>query len=117
MYSVSYLSDTDSDHAKDEDGSKVADKASNSTIVAKEHFVFTDPDGQLYHFSVEGNAIKDGTKVPAESSLGKPCISQCQFKILTHLFLTTLKEPLLASRGRATTLSVAIPMATSMSGT
>lgn len=62
--------DTDSDHAKDEDGSKVADKASNSTIVAKEHFVFTDPDGQLYHFSVEGNAIKDGTKVPAESSLG-----------------------------------------------
>ena len=31
--------------------------------VAKEHFVFTDPDGQLYHFSVEGNTIKDGTKV------------------------------------------------------
>ncbi len=39
-------------------------------LIAKEHFVFTDPEGQLYHFSVEGNAIRDGTKVPAESSLG-----------------------------------------------
>ena len=43
---------------------------SNQPLVAKEHFVFTDSDGQLYHFSVEGNAIRDGTKVPAESSLG-----------------------------------------------
>ena len=32
-------------------------------LVAKEHFVFTDPEGQLYHFSVEGNTIRDGTKV------------------------------------------------------
>ena len=31
--------------------------------MAKEHFVFTDPEGQLYHFSVEGNTIRDGTKV------------------------------------------------------
>ena len=46
-------------------------KFSTQPLVAKEHFVFTDPDGQLYHFSVEGNAIRDGTKVPAESSLGK----------------------------------------------
>ena len=45
-------------------------------LVAKEHFVFTDPEGQLYHFSVEGNAIRDGTKVPAESNLATiTCIS------------------------------------------
>lgn len=43
----------------------------SSPLVAKEHFVFTDPEGQLYHFSVEGNAIKDGTKIPAETSLCK----------------------------------------------
>ena len=42
---------------------------SNASLVAKEHFVFTDPEGQLYHFSVEGNAIKDGTKIPAEANL------------------------------------------------
>ena len=42
----------------------------NNKLVAKEHFVFTDPEGQLYHFSVEGNSIKDGTKIDAESSLG-----------------------------------------------
>ena len=35
----------------------------SSSLVAKEHFVFTDPEGQLYHFSVEGNSIRDGTKV------------------------------------------------------
>ncbi len=40
-------------------------------LTAKEHFVFTDPLGQLYHFSVEGNAIRDGTKLPAEASLSK----------------------------------------------
>ena len=44
------------------------DQSSNSDtsmtqLVAKEHFVFTDPEGQLYHFSVEGNTIRDGTKV------------------------------------------------------
>ena len=45
------------------------DDNDNTALIAKEHFVFTDPEGQLYHFSVEGNAIKDGTKVPAEASL------------------------------------------------
>lgn len=38
---------------------------------AKEHFVFTDYNGELYHFSVEGNTIKDGTKISAESGLGE----------------------------------------------
>ena len=49
----------------------IKDDNDNTGLVAKEHFVFTDPEGQLYHFSVEGNAIKDGTKVPAEASLCK----------------------------------------------
>jgi hypothetical protein len=47
------------------------DTSENKTLVAKEHFVFTDTEGQLYHFSVEGNSIRDGTKVPAEGSLCK----------------------------------------------
>jgi len=42
----------------------------NSIVNVKEHIVLTDQDGQLYHFSVEGNSIKDGTKIPAESGLG-----------------------------------------------
>ncbi len=50
-----------------EDVSNIDDQ----NLTAKEHFVFTDPLGQLYHFSVEGNAIRDGTKLPAEASLSK----------------------------------------------
>lgn len=38
------------------------------TSIAKETFVFTDTEGQLYHFSVEGNVIRDGTKVPPDVS-------------------------------------------------
>ena len=55
---------------KQEETDKTKDE-NQAALVAKEHFVFTDPEGQLYHFSVEGNAIRDGTKVPAESSLCK----------------------------------------------
>ncbi len=54
-----------------ESSSESSVNANESSLVAKEHFVFTDPEGQLYHFSVEGNAIKDGTKIPAEASLCK----------------------------------------------
>jgi len=44
--------------------------------VIKEHIVLTDHDGQLYHFTVEGHTIKDGTKIPAETGLGTiTCIS------------------------------------------
>ncbi|XP_037068815.1 WD repeat-containing protein 11-like [Pollicipes pollicipes] len=32
----------------------------------KEHFVFTDPAGQMYHFSVEGSQVRDGTRIPAD---------------------------------------------------
>ncbi|CAL4175372.1 unnamed protein product [Meganyctiphanes norvegica] len=39
------------------------------SLQAKETFVFTDTEGQLYHFSVEGNVIKDGTKVPPDSQM------------------------------------------------
>ncbi|XP_066990609.1 WD repeat-containing protein 11-like isoform X1 [Macrobrachium rosenbergii] len=39
------------------------------TSIAKETFVFTDTEGQLYHFSVEGNVIKDGSKVPPDSQM------------------------------------------------
>ncbi|KAG1655446.1 WD repeat-containing protein 11 [Nymphon striatum] len=35
----------------------------------KEQFVFTDTDGQLYHFSVEGSVIKDGTKLPPDGNM------------------------------------------------
>ncbi|XP_063852322.1 WD repeat-containing protein 11-like isoform X2 [Scylla paramamosain] len=40
-----------------------------TTSIAKETFVFTDTEGQLYHFSVEGNVIKDGSKVPPDSQM------------------------------------------------
>ena len=59
-YSFSEMADAKDDLQIDE-----------QNLTAKEHFVFTDPLGQLYHFSVEGNAIRDGTKLPAEASLSK----------------------------------------------
>jgi len=37
---------------------------------AKEQILLTDMDGQLYHFTVEGHSIRDGTKIPAETGLG-----------------------------------------------
>ena len=57
---------TDHPEVKEDAGS-----IDDSRLTAKEHFVFTDPLGQLYHFSVEGNAIRDGTKLPAETSLSE----------------------------------------------
>ena len=56
--------------ATDDGGESAKSPVPDAALIAKEHFVSTDPEGQLYHFSVEGNAIRDGTKVPAESSLG-----------------------------------------------
>ncbi|KAH3790799.1 hypothetical protein DPMN_169006 [Dreissena polymorpha] len=35
-------------------------------ISVKEHFVFTDSDGILYHFLVEGNSFTDASKIPPE---------------------------------------------------
>jgi len=52
------------------------EKEQNMKEVTKEHILLTDHDGQLYHFTVEGNTIKDGTKIPAETGLGTiTCIS------------------------------------------
>ena len=37
--------------------------------LVKEHFVFTDLAGQMYHFSVEGSLVRDGTRIPADPSV------------------------------------------------
>ncbi|KAJ4431502.1 hypothetical protein ANN_20100 [Periplaneta americana] len=39
-------------------------------LVAREHFVFSDSESQLYHFSVEGNIVRDGIKIPPETGVG-----------------------------------------------
>ena len=36
----------------------------------KEHFVFTDTSGLLYHYIVEGSMIKEGSKIPPDASMG-----------------------------------------------
>jgi len=55
---------------------KEGGKEHQTKEVIKEHIVLTDHDGQLYHFTVEGHTIKDGTKIPAETGLGTiTCIS------------------------------------------
>jgi len=36
----------------------------------KEHLVFTDTDGTVYHYVVEGTSLKDGSKVPPEAGMG-----------------------------------------------
>ena len=40
----------------------------SQAISAREHFVFTDTDGQVYHITVEGNAVKDGARIPPDVS-------------------------------------------------
>ncbi|XP_075791464.1 WD repeat-containing protein 11 isoform X1 [Pelodiscus sinensis] len=42
----------------------------SQNISAREHFVFTDTDGQVYHLSVEGNLIKDSARIPPDGSMG-----------------------------------------------
>ncbi|OWF51700.1 WD repeat-containing protein 11-like isoform X2 [Mizuhopecten yessoensis] len=45
-------------------------------VTLKEHFVFTDGEGNVYHFVVEGTSFIDATKIPAESGLGSiSCIA------------------------------------------
>ncbi|XP_013774548.1 WD repeat-containing protein 11-like [Limulus polyphemus] len=43
---------------------------SKTMVLTREHFVFTDTDGQLYHFSVEGNVVRDGSKIPPDAGMG-----------------------------------------------
>jgi hypothetical protein len=41
----------------------------SQNISAREHFVFTDNDGQVYHLTVEGNSVKDSARIPPDVSL------------------------------------------------
>lgn len=41
----------------------------SQAISAREHFVFTDTDGQVYHITVEGNTVKDGARIPPDVSV------------------------------------------------
>ncbi|KAK1333326.1 hypothetical protein QTO34_005709 [Cnephaeus nilssonii] len=48
----------------------------SQNISAREHFVFTDNDGQVYHFTVEGNSVKDSARIPPDGSMGSiTCIA------------------------------------------
>ncbi|KAL7990561.1 hypothetical protein Chor_013991 [Crotalus horridus] len=38
----------------------------SQNISAREHFVFTDTDGQVYHLTVEGNSVKDSARIPPD---------------------------------------------------
>ena len=46
-----------------------SDNKASQSVTAREHFVFTDANGLLYHFIVEGNLIKDGSKIPPDVSI------------------------------------------------
>ncbi|XP_029788560.1 WD repeat-containing protein 11 isoform X3 [Suricata suricatta] len=48
----------------------------SQNISAREHFVFTDSDGQVYHLTVEGNSVKDSARIPPDGSMGSiTCIA------------------------------------------
>ncbi|XP_043912007.1 WD repeat-containing protein 11 [Protopterus annectens] len=42
----------------------------SNSISAREHFLFSDPDGQIYYITVEGNVVKDGVRIPPDGSMG-----------------------------------------------
>ena len=37
----------------------------------REHFVFTDTEGIVYHLMVEGSVIKEGTRIPPDTQTGR----------------------------------------------
>ncbi|XP_069609757.1 WD repeat-containing protein 11 isoform X3 [Ranitomeya imitator] len=48
----------------------------SQNISAREHFVFADTDGQVYHLTVEGNSVKDSARIPPDGSMGSiSCIA------------------------------------------
>lgn len=47
-----------------------ADDTKKPPSKSKEHLVFTDNDGTVYHYVVEGTSLKDGSKVPPETGMG-----------------------------------------------
>jgi len=53
--------------------SEFGEERSSSTPAitsVREHFVFTDINGLLYHFIVEGNLVRDGSKIPPDGGMG-----------------------------------------------
>ncbi|XP_065339644.1 WD repeat-containing protein 11-like [Cloeon dipterum] len=55
---------------------RIGESSSEKSLIAREHFVFTDTDSQLFHFSVDGNVMKDGIKIPPETGVsGVTCIA------------------------------------------
>lgn len=52
------------------------DMTSKPFTYPKENFIFTDTNGQLYSFSVEGNIVTDGHPVPTDIAMGSTtCIA------------------------------------------
>uniref|UniRef100_A0A7M4EW33 WD repeat domain 11 n=1 Tax=Crocodylus porosus TaxID=8502 RepID=A0A7M4EW33_CROPO len=48
----------------------------SQNISAREHFVFTDTDGQIYYLTVEGNSVKDSARIPPDGNMGSiTCIA------------------------------------------
>lgn len=48
----------------------------SQNISAREHFIFTDNDGQAFHLTVEGNVMKDGVRIPPDGDMGSiTCIA------------------------------------------
>lgn len=41
-----------------------------ANLSVKEFFVFSDPDGNLYHLTVDGSIVKDGARL-------SPPVNQC----------------------------------------
>ena len=76
----------------------------SQAISAREHFVFTDTDGQVYHITVEGNTVKDGARIPPDVSpetmlllfyvsLLTSYLSELYFKVMESYPLTKLSNP------------------------
>lgn len=68
----------------------------SQAISAREHFVFTDTDGQVYHITVEGNTVKDGARIPPDVSPETMChfyVSFCFISSWTTSRSSTLLLP------------------------
>jgi len=74
---------------KNVSGTVELDKVSSESkldddLPLKEHILFTDVDSQLYHFSVEGHSIRDGTKIPAETGIGNINYIACKSELIVR---------------------------------
>ncbi|XP_047128065.1 WD repeat-containing protein 11 isoform X1 [Hydra vulgaris] len=48
---------------------EVQDSSKAQKIHLKEHLVFCDSEGTIYHYVIEGTSLKDGSKVPPEAGM------------------------------------------------